>query len=97
MRYIIANNWSHFIEEDGKMPERDIRWVFDTEENEISHLEIYRERAWEAASKGDFANVEDHIKNANPDAIDSPEDWGLDASDELPGWAGGPVAQPAMR
>lgn len=96
MRYVIADNWSHFIEENGKRPERDIRWVFDTEENEISHLEIFRNRAWDTASRSDFANVEDHIMNANPDVLDNPDGWGAHASDDLPEWAGGPAPQPSM-
>jgi hypothetical protein len=99
MRYIIADSWSHFIEDEktGKAPERQIRWVFDADENEVSHLEIFQKNAWNSASRNDFANVDDHLKGANPDVIDNPENWGLETSDELPEWAVGPAAQPGMR
>lgn len=96
-RYIIAYGWSHFIEEGGEMAQRLIRWVFDTNENKISHLEINRDRAWGAASEADFANVEDHIKNANPEVLERPEVWGLESHNDLPDWAGGPAAQPGLR
>ncbi len=91
MPYIIADEthelWGHFFEEDDGYNERHCRFVYDDIEEHVEKLEIRRDSRWCTASRSDYANLEDSLKNANPDALENPEDWGLGVSNRLPDWA----------
>lgn len=96
-RYVIADpdqgaGWGHIFEEvheNGKKKarERMLRFVFDLESEALAHLDVQWGQKWIEGSRFDREDVEDSLKNANPEALEDPEDWGLIASDELPDWA----------
>jgi len=96
-RYVIADpdqgaGWGHLFEEvreNGKnVPrERMLRFVFDLETNELAHLDVQWGSKWREGSRFDRDDVEDSLKNANPDALENPEYWGLISSEELPDWS----------
>lgn len=103
-RYIISDpdqgmGWGHIFSEydlDTDRPverERITRFVFDTEQGCLVHLEIDR-MGLAAADAAEVADVEDSLKNANPQALEDPETWGLIGSDMLPEWCVAPVARP---
>jgi hypothetical protein len=97
-RYVIAQSWGHILE-DGT--EAHLRWAFDQEESRLAVAQVEggtrlvdagdgkprAETWWADASGGLLDELEDSLKNANPDALDDPSGWGLDEADELPGWA----------
>lgn len=93
-RYVIADpeegaGWSHIFVYGDETVERLCRFVYDTEEEMLVALEVGKgpfSGRYEAASTDEIADVEDSLKNANPDAIDNPDGWGLISSDELPEW-----------
>lgn len=84
VRYVVADNWSHLLE-GGR--ETEIRWVWDREEERLVALQIWRNRTWQPASRGEFEDVTDHLANANPDALENPADYGAYAASSLPDWA----------
>ncbi len=82
-RYVVADNWSHLLE-GGR--ETDIRWVWDREEERLVALQIWRNRSWQPASRGEFDDVTDHLANANPDALEDPVDYSAYEAKSMPGW-----------
>lgn len=93
-RFIIADpaiegqGWTHIFEENGRTFERQVRFVFDRERDCLHCADIRHGRKFQEASCDEIAELEDSLKNANPDAIDNPAGWGLGESDEwLPEWA----------
>lgn len=90
-RYIIADpdlgmGWGHiFTEEDGVDRERITRFIFDTETSSLIHVDVDRADRLTATAI-EIADLEDSLKNANPEALESPEEWGLIGSDSLPAW-----------
>jgi hypothetical protein len=89
-RYIIAdpdagNGWGHIFSEGDAERERVTRFVFDSEASALIHLDVYRGSVI-AATDVEIADVEDSLKNANIEALENPEDWGLIGSDTLPPW-----------
>ncbi len=85
-RYVFGA-WSHIFGV-GKANERICRFVYDWLTERVIHLDIESGiRGWVPASEAERADVEDSLKNANDAALSSPEDYGLEASDELPDWA----------
>lgn len=86
-RYI-TGRWGHLFGPDNKR-ETLTEIVYDTEEEELFAVLIQYDAAldkWELASEHKRADLEDSLKNANPDALDNPHNWDLDYSDELPDW-----------
>lgn len=101
-RYIIAHcdrdvgaGWGHIFSEGSREVERDTRFVWDCDAEKLIHLDIMRDNKWREASQDEILDLEDSLKNANPDALDNPDDWGLDASDDLPAWCAAPSSDPA--
>lgn len=94
-RYIVADpdqgkGWGHIFSEFDELDrpverERMTRFVFDVEQACLVHLEIDR-IGMAVANAIEIADVEDSLKNANPDALKDPETWGLIGSDVLPEW-----------
>jgi len=84
MRYVISEGWSHIF----SLGERDTRWVYDRETERLVHLQIfYGVGGFRSAPSEAYPDVEDSLKNANPEALDHPEEEGLQVSDTLPAWA----------
>lgn len=103
-RYIVADpdegrGWSHiFSEHDLDLDrsverERIVRFVYDCEAGRLIHLEIDRS-GLTAAEPIEVADLEDSLKNANSEALESPEDWGLIGSEGLPAWCSPPAMDP---
>jgi len=93
-RYVIAdpdsedgNGWMHIFDEDGADKERLTRWAFDRNEGRIISADIRRGGKWREATSSEIDELEDSLKNANPEAVESPVDWDLAVSDDLPSWA----------
>lgn len=84
-RYIVGDGWEHIFHENGSP--RATRFVFDLTTNGLVALEIYGNHRWQPASAAERADVEDSLKNANDEALENPEDWGLEAANTLPAWA----------
>jgi len=91
-RYVIADgengSWTHIL--DGRN-DSEIRFVYDREEDRLVYCEIpggfnQDGQYFVAGSDDVHADVEDHLKNANEDALKNPLAWGLHISDELPDW-----------
>jgi hypothetical protein len=100
-RYIIADpaeghGWTHIFSERtdaGKPQERErmTRFVYDTELGSLVHAEVDHV-GMAAATSIELSDLEDSLKNANPEALESPEAWGLIGSDTLPDWCPQPAA-----
>lgn len=63
-----------------------LRLVYDREERRIIAMELKRRAGWEPANEMQIADVQDSLKNANPEAISAPDDYGLQQSQEPPAW-----------
>ncbi len=83
-RYV-HGTWTHLF--GAGIPEVTVRLVFDRELNQVLCMDIQTATKWVGASSAQIQDVEDSLKNANDDALENPQDWGLEASDELPVWA----------
>lgn len=83
-RYV-HGGWSHIFHDNG--PASNLRIVFDRQAKKVVAMEINRGPWWRAASAAEMADVEDSLKNANEEALDDPDAWGLEESGSLPGWA----------
>ncbi|MBC8742753.1 hypothetical protein F6X40_40450 [Paraburkholderia sp. UCT31] len=79
-RYLVAESWGHIFA--GNHEQR-VAFVFDVKTQHITHMRI----GGVAANRAEMADVEDSLLNANGEAFDDPEDWGLESTDELPDWA----------
>lgn len=92
-RYVIADgengSWTHIL--DGKN-DSEIRFVYDREEERLVYCEIpggfdlINGQYFVAGSDDVHADIEDHLKNANEDALKNPLAWDLHISDDLPDW-----------
>jgi hypothetical protein len=98
-RYIIADpssnsGWSHLFLRDAVVfgrrqtvvAELQCRFIYDAQECTLLHLDIQEESVLSPASREDLWDLQDSLENANPDAIASPEEWGLTRSTQLPEW-----------
>lgn len=80
--FLIADNWSHIFD----FGEKETRFVFDKKKKKIIFMEIRYDQKWNSCSKDAMSDVEDSLVNGNEDAIENPQDWGLNESDKLPTW-----------
>lgn len=89
-RYIIAGQepgtfWGHIF-----VGKREVmtRFAYDAEDERLVGAQIQ----WNAngdfvdASREEMADLEDSLKNANPDALSAPHEWNLGVADVLPDW-----------
>jgi hypothetical protein len=86
-RYI-TGTWGHLFGP-GNKRETMTEFVYDTEEESLVAVLIQYDAAldkWELASEHKRADLEDSLKNANPEALENPHEWDLDYTDELPDW-----------
>lgn len=91
----IHGNWTHIFHESG--PDISLRFVFDTDAEEISFMQIQKSLGWENASITEIADVQDSLLIANEEALLCPSDWCLDESNDLPNWAIEPKTQSRFR
>jgi hypothetical protein len=100
-RYIIADpasghGWGHIFSENGAERERMTRFVFDTETTSLIHVDVDH-TGLATATDGEIADLEDSLKNANSEALEAPEAWGLIGADTLPAWCQDPAPSGAGR
>ncbi|MTH94821.1 hypothetical protein [Roseibium sp. RKSG952] len=82
-RYISTDYyWGHIFDE--KIGEIMTQWVYDTQTKTLVGALIASNRSWVPASDEELADIEDSIKNANPDSLENPDDWGLSSTEEIP-------------
>lgn len=92
-RYVVADpevegsGWTHIFREGRRDVERDVRFVWDREKEEVVSLFVKRGGAWQNGSKDEIADLEDSLANANEEAIENPGGWGLQEMMRLPDWA----------
>jgi hypothetical protein len=94
-RYI-TGTWGHLFGP-GNKRETLTEFVYDTEDESLVAVLVQHDAAldkWEISSEHQRADLEDSLKNANPEALDNPHEWNLDYTDELPDWV---PQQPAFR
>lgn len=100
MRYVISDDWGHIF--DDHEGEVSTRIVYDTiDEKLVAAMVDSGDNKggplWTDASSLMIADLEDSLKNANDDALENPDRWGLTASDDLPEWAASQTAGHAIR
>ena len=96
-RFVIADEgsslWGHLFGPGNN--ETMTRFVFDREEQAIAAAEHQVGTAWLPMTEEMLANFNDHLTNANPDALENPASWDLRTSSELPDWVEAPAAAPS--
>jgi hypothetical protein len=95
--YLVSDSWGHIL--DNEVGEVMIQWVYDTVDEIVVAANVQHDRAldkWTPATRDELADIEDHLKNANPDALDNPLEWDVEYADELPEWAHEPSASPKI-
>jgi hypothetical protein len=98
-RYVISDpatntGWTHLFERRefvrGQLSdvilELECRFVYDRTERKLLHLDVIEHGLVTPGSETDRCDLEDSLENANPYAIEDPQDAGLDVSNELPAW-----------
>jgi len=91
----MSGEWSHLFVEDGRQVERQCDLVFDLRTSQVVEMNVQRAGRWETASRIECEDVTDSLVNANPEAIEDPEENGFDTAFERPslmvaGWPEGP-------
>lgn len=86
----IAGEWEHIFR--GERAPREVRLVFDRQADMITRCLVAEPHGgrWRAASGAEISDIEDSLRNGNPELLEEPADYGLDecAPDELPAWTG---------
>ncbi|MPQ69495.1 hypothetical protein [Pseudomonas sp. MWU12-2323] len=86
---LLVGTWDHLF--DGDKGERTTRIVLDASTYKLIHMEVQANRAiidsYRKATLPEIKDVEDSLVNANAELFDSPEEFGLQATSELPAWA----------
>jgi hypothetical protein len=87
-RYVYGS-WNHFFGF-GNSFQRDCRFVFDRKDGVVTHLDILDGvKGWVSTSKDQKLDLEDSLKNANSEALETPTEWELHEAEALPVWARG--------
>jgi len=82
-RYVFGH-WTHIFLEG---TETLTRLCYDRRSNKLVALELKGSLKWHAASPAQITDVEESLQDANPEALEHPEDYGLQEGDDLPDWA----------
>ncbi len=84
----LVGTWTHLFGP-GKGRDTLTRIVFDRDDNAVVAMQVHRrgDLGFSPSTSDERADVTDSIVNANPEALESPDDYGLEPSDEVPGWA----------
>lgn len=86
-RYVVSDSWSHLF--GPSSAETEVCFVYDRTAGRIVAMAAHRGYKWGDCSPAEMADVEDSLKNANSEALEDPESWGMvecDAND-FPDWA----------
>lgn len=90
----ITGDWGHIF--DGDQSERLTRIVIDAQSRKLIRMEVQRNRSvnnsYTEASRIEVADVEDSLVNANSEVFDTPADFGLISTNDLPDWAALPAS-----
>lgn len=84
----IHGDWTHLFSIARR--EDAVRFVFDTRDDRIVAMQVADGPvggSYVNATSAQIADVEDSLKNANPGALEDPDDWGLTRAYEPPAWA----------
>lgn len=82
-RYIVAEGWQHYFDDTAST----IRFVFDNKTMKMAFMEVQApDDTWVSASNADRDDVVQSLHTANEDVFTSPEEYGAEAADVLPGW-----------
>lgn len=81
----IHGNWTHLFGPGST--DTNLRIVFDTNRNALIAGQFSTNGKWVDLRRDDLLDVEDSLKNANPESLERPGDAGLEASYHLPEWA----------
>lgn len=85
---LIVGTWSHLFDDD--KGERLTRIVLDASNRKLIHIEVQANRAipdsYRKPTRREFDDVVDSLVSANVELFDSPDDFGLQATKELPAW-----------
>ena len=68
-------------------PESKVRICFNIQKNKIEEMQIQVGAEWQKASRFQLGDVQDSLLNSNEEAIEFPEDFGLQHADTIPSWA----------
>lgn len=104
-RYVVAEGWGHIFSPE--FGEETTRWVYDRQENQLIGAEIavrnvmeqgedgrFRLKSgWREAGDAERQEMQDSVIIANSDCLETPDDWDLEETDDLPDWV--PQASPA--
>jgi len=83
-RYLVADSWGHIFY---GTKESHVSFVFDRQVQRITHMTLDTTIGDNRAGRAEIADVEDSLLNANYEALEQPEEWGLEPVSELPTWA----------
>lgn len=82
----VVGEWGHIFYFAGRQTERTCRIVYDVAKAEVTHMDVFRNHKWRESSRSEREDVTDSLRNANPEALEKPGDWGLAFTSELPAW-----------
>lgn len=83
-QYLVNEGWDHIFEWHNSP--LIVRFVFDRIKNKIVEMDILRATGWKKADITDCLDVQDSLLNANDEALENPEGWGFEATNEMPEW-----------
>lgn len=82
----IVGEWGHLFYFGGRQTERTCRLVYDVARREVIHMDVFRNHKWRGSSRSEREDVTDSLRNANPEALEKPAEWGLAFATGLPDW-----------
>lgn len=83
-----TGDWAHRFIDDRS--DRMTQIVLDVDQQQLVAATVQRDRAadvYTAATREEFADLQDSVINANAELFDGPATFGLIAVDDLPTWA----------
>lgn len=81
----IHGNWTHLFGPGSA--ETNLRILYDIKSNTLIAGQFHNNGKWTDLRRDDLLDVEDSLKNANPESLERPADAGFQASYNLPHWA----------
>jgi hypothetical protein len=81
----IHGTWTHLFGPGST--ETTLRILYDTTQGRLIAGQYQQNGRWLDLRQDDLADVEDSLKNANPEALERPAEFGLEVSSGMPSWA----------
>lgn len=81
---VLVGSWEHIFT-DGVAAT--VRFAANRETQELISMQILDGEHYRNASRDEFNDVADSLKDANDEAFDDPDAFGFVIQSELPGWA----------